>query len=158
MRSTIKLTVGYQNRLCAGVLCGDGDTAATRDIHHSGNINIEEILCGSRGDGSGGSVQRLTIDGDRCRDGLHGPPVGIAIFAPKDTLNFARHWFVSPRRVTSPAPSRCTMQGLPVLASSVKGTFCPAATVTIALFVNSAIKSILSHKRIRRSHCPAALL
>ena len=51
------------------------------------------------------------------------PPVGIAIFAPKETLNFARHWFVSPRRVTSPAPSRCTMQGLPVLASSVKGTF-----------------------------------
>ena len=57
------------------------------------------------------------------------PPVGIAMLPPKATRKRALHWFVNPRKVTMPAPARCTMHGLLLTAVSVRGTFCPAATV-----------------------------
>jgi hypothetical protein len=51
------------------------------------------------------------------------PPVGIATFAPKDTLNLARHWLVMPRRVTRPLPLRWVMEQFPLTAVSENTTF-----------------------------------
>ena len=51
------------------------------------------------------------------------PPVGIAIFAPKETLNLARHWLVKPRRLTNPLPFLWTILGQPLITTSVNNTF-----------------------------------
>lgn len=68
------------------------------------------------------------------------PPVGMAIFAPKETRKRARLWqFVSPRRVTMPEHSRWTIQREALTGVSVKITFCPFATVCRAALVYSAI-------------------